>query len=521
MKEFDKQYLKFGYAIDLPRGSTDYFLYRFFEILPGFLIWGTLIALTVFSWLYPIWASFFIIAFDVYWLLKTIFFSIHLRASYKKMQEHTAIDWMERVRGLKLPANELSMSSWEDIHHCVIFPCFLEPKAIMEEALIKILESTYPSEKMIMVLAMEESGGCEDRRAADELEAKYKSRFFKFLVTYHPSGVDGELPGKGANETYAARKAKEGIIDPLNIPYERIIVSSLDSDTQIYSQYFAIVSYHYLTTRDPLHSSFQPIPVYNNNIWSAHGLSRIVAYSGTFWQMMQQTRPERLTTFSSHSMPFKALVEMDFWHVNIVSEDSRIFWQSLIFYDGRWKVEPLYYPVSMDANVGKNLLHTAKNIYKQQRRWGWGVENIPYAFFGFMKNKKIPKRMKLRFAFNQLEGFWSWGTNALIIFLFGWFPIMFGGDVFNMSVLSYNVPRMTRFLMTASMVGVISSSIVALRLLPPLPKGHTWRSYIWIVAQWFSLPITLIFFGAIPGIEAQTRLMLGKYMGFWRTPKER
>ena len=319
MKEFDKQYLKFGYAIDLPRGSTDYFLYRFFEILPGFLIWGTLIALTVFSWLYPIWASFFIIAFDVYWLLKTIFFSIHLRASYKKMQEHTAIDWMERVRGLKLPANELSMSSWEDIHHCVIFPCFLEPKAIMEEALIKILESTYPSEKMIMVLAMEESGGCEDRRAADELEAKYKSRFFKFIVTHHPSGVVGELSGKGAYITYAARKVKEEIIDSLNIPYEHIIVSSLDSDTQIYPQYFAIVTYHYLTIRNPLHSSFQPIPVYNNNIWSAHGLSRIVAYSGTFWQMMQQTRPERLTTFSSHSMPFRALVEMDFCHVNIVS----------------------------------------------------------------------------------------------------------------------------------------------------------------------------------------------------------
>ncbi len=515
-----KPYLKFGYAADT-QSSGDYFLYRFFEILPGALIWATLSLLTLFSWLFPIRVSFFIIAFDVYWLLKTFFFSVHLRASYKKMQEYLAVDWTARLDKLSAADCHLPIPSWRDLWHVVILPSFQEPKEVIDEAIVRIADTTYSSDRMIFILAIEEMGGGTDRTQAREFEEKYKSRFFRFLVTVHPTGIPGELPGKGSNETYAARMAKELIIDPMAIPYERIIVSSLDSDTQVYPQYFAVVSYHYLTTTDPLHSSFQPIPVYNNNIWEAHGLSRIVAYAGTFWQMMQQARPERLTTFSSHSMPWRSLVEMEYWHTNIVSEDSRIFWQALLFYDGRWKTVPLYYPVSMDANAGRNVFVTAKNIYKQQRRWGWGVENIPYAFFGFVKNKKISKRMKLRFAFNQLEGFWSWGTNALIIFFFGWFPVILGGDVFNTSVLSYTVPRITRILMTAAMFGVISSSIIALRLLPPLPPRRTWRSYAWIVAQWFSLPFTIIIFGAIPGIDAQTRLMLGKYMGFWRTPKSR
>lgn len=519
--ETGTSYLKLGSAGDLPRGSDDFLLYRTLEILPGALLWGTLALLTVFSWFRPTWVSFFIIAFDVYWLLKTFFFSVHLRASYKRMQSHTTVDWMGRLRLLGTPKNGIPCESWEDIRHLIILPSFREPREILEGALEKIIRGTYPARNMIVVLAIEEAGGETDRANAEALKEKYGHYFEKFLITIHPAELPGELPGKGSNETWAAQRAQKEIIDPMGIPYERIIVSSLDSDTQVYPQYFAVVTYHYLTVSDPLHSSYQPIPVYNNNIWEAHPLSRIVAYSGTFWQMMQQARPERLTTFSSHSMPWKSLVEMKFWNTNIVSEDSRIFWQALLFYDGRWKTVPLFYPVSMDANIGRTWWETAQNIYKQQRRWGWGVENVPYLLFGFFKNRAVPVKTKLYFSFNQLEGFWSWSTNALIIFLFGWLPILLGGEIFNTTVLAYNVPRVTRFLMQVALLGVISSSILSLRILPPLPKGTSWTSYLWIVGQWFLMPFTLIGLGAIPAIDAQTRLMRGQYMGFWRTPKGR
>ena len=46
--------------------------------------------------------------------------------------------------------------------------------------------------------------------------------------------------------------------------------------------------------------------------------------------MVQQERPERMATFSSHSVSFQALYEVGYWQTNMVSEDSRIFWNLLV-----------------------------------------------------------------------------------------------------------------------------------------------------------------------------------------------
>jgi hypothetical protein len=512
-------YLNLVRAEDL-KNSKERILYRFFEILPGILSWGTLGVALILSWLAPIAVAIFIIAFDVYWLFRIIYLSCHQIASWQKMQENLKIDWLEKLEKSTINNQQLTINNWKDIYHLIILPMYKEGIEIVKPTLESLMVSQYPKEKMIVVLATEERAGEEAQKIANKIEREFSKKFFRFLITVHPKNILGEIAGKGSNLNWAVNRAKEEIINPLSIPYENIIVSNFDIDTRPYPQYFACLSFHYLTAKNPQKSSYQPIPVYNNNIWQAPAFSRVISTSGTFWQMMQQERPEQLVTYSAHSLPMKVLEEVGYPN-NLVSDDSHIFWKSYLTYDGDYRVIPLHYPISMDAVMAENLWKTAVNQYKQQRRWAWGCTEIPYLLFGFFKNKKIPFREKFRHAFNILDGFWSWATCALLIFFLGWLPLILGGERFNVTLLSYNLPKITANLMTIAMIGMVTSAIISLLLLPPRPKNYSkWRN-LSMILQWLILPITLIIFGTLPALEAQTRLMLNKPLGFWVTEKVR
>lgn len=501
---------------------------RFYEMLPGILAWTTLVFMFLFSWLLPTWVSVFIILFDIYWFLKTVYLSLHLRVAFTEMRKNMKIDWLARLHALAAgeePGRTAPDLKPEEVYHLVIFPMYDEPHAVVRESFLRLREAHYPMDRIIVVLAIEARAGEGAATTARKIEAEFAPSFHKFLVTMHPADLDGEIPGKGSNETWAGIRAKEALIDPFRIPYNRVLVSVFDVDTQIFREYFGRLTYVYLAAKDRVRAIYQPVPFFTNNIYEAPALARVTAFSTTFWQMMQQSRPERLTSFSSQSTPLQTLVDIGFWQKDIVSEDSRIFWQGFLRYHGEFRVEPLHYPLSMDANVAPTFWKTMKNLYKQQRRWGWGAENIPYMLDGFRRDPLIPRAKKRYWTFNVLEGFHSWATNSLMIFALGWLPLYLGGRHFGYSVLAYNLPRITRYIISFSMIGIVSSAVLSVLLLPPKSTGAplSFGDYILYFFQWLLMPITLIIFGAFPGLEAQTRLMLGGRfrLGFWVTPKGR
>lgn len=522
-------YLKIGKASDLV--SREKFIYRLLEALPGFLSFATLLVLIIFSYFKPVSVAFFIITFNVYWLLLVLYLSLHLLVAYKALKKNSQINWQAKCQQLsegkfssEQESNCLARQGFKysDLWQVVILPTYNEDISIIKGALNAILNDSYDKEKMIICVALEERAGELVYQKADILNKEYQDKFKYFITTLHPDNIEGELKGKGANQAWAIKEIKNTIIDKNSIDYSKILVSVFDIDTVIKPGYFHVLAYKFLSVNNPYRSSYQPIPVYHNNIWSAPFFSRVAAASNTFWQMMMQIRPEMLVTYSSHSMTFKALLDIGFWSTKMVSEDSRIFWHCLLYYSGDYRVEPLYFPVSMDVTVDKNIYRSAISLYKQQRRWAWGAENIPYLIFNtFKKWSQLPKRKFFYHIFIQIYGFHSWATNALIIAAIGWMPLLLGGDRFKSTVLSGNLPSITSTLMSIAMVGLLFSAIISALLLPKRPKNYPFWKKILVLVEWIFVPATIIVFGAIPCLDAQLKLLRGKYLGFWVTPKER
>ena len=369
---------------------------------------------------------------------------------------------------------------------------------------------------MIVVLGGEERDQENFHLIAEKMRAKYADRFADFITTVHPYGLSGEIVGKGSNLHHMAGETKK-VIDGKGIPYDDIIVSAFDIDTVAHPQYFAKLSHLFLTEPNPTRTSYQPVTVFSNNIWSAAAPVRIAAFGTTFWLLGELVRPERLWTFSSHSMPWRMLVDVGFWEPDLVSEDSRIFMQAFLRYDGDYRVTPVFLPVSMDTVTGGNYWESLVALYKQQRRWAWGVEHFPYMIKKFQEHPNLPRSKKIVYLFNHLEGMFTWAAAPLLIFILGYIP--FWTIEGSQSALVVNSPYTLEIMMRLATFGVFITGGLSFFLLPPRPHKTSRWSWLVMLGQWALLPITFILFGAFPALDAQTRFMVGKYLGFNVTKK--
>ena len=528
-------------------------LTRLLEIFPGTLTWATLLGAPILAFYRPVWISVYIILFDLYWFLKGGNVAIHLMHSHYQLKTHNQInwnDWLKRLQKfeqflsyleqeLKIETKRRFKSFYEKqltnlknpiflsrnfdyrrIYHLVVLATVSEDLAVLESSISSLVNAEYDLKKIIFVLACEDRAGQAALDKAKILKNKFGSQLGEFIISAHPDGIVGEAKVKGANITWAAKIAQR-YFDDRRILYEDIIISAFDSDSIVAPNYFAHLTYDFLTTKKPLQSSYQPMPMYHNNIWDTPAVARVIAISSSFWQLIEASRPDRLITFSSHAMSFKTLVDIGFWRVDIIPDDSHIFWQAFIHYNGDYRTKPLFTTLSMDAVMGKNYWGTLVAQYKQKRRWAWGVSEISMVFPEFFRNKQIPMWKKLLYGERLVESHYFWATASIMIAILGWLPLIFGGDRFGTTVLAQNLPSLTRTIMTIATFFLLFSVYVNLILLPKRPAGYSkWKSFS-MVWQWIFSPIVASVFGSFPAIDAQTRLMFGKYMEFYVTPKFR
>ena len=182
----NKDYIKIGFAKDL-KNPKERWVFRFLEVLPGLISWGTIILMVFLSYRHPVWTAFFIIAFDIYWLLKTLFLSFHQQFSYRKMKANLKTDWLKKLEDFP-PAGK----NWRDIYHLVILPTYKEKFELVHSTFAALVKSKYPLDKLIVVLAIEQRVGQSAQEIAEKIKAEFGNKFFRFLITVHPQNIEGE-----------------------------------------------------------------------------------------------------------------------------------------------------------------------------------------------------------------------------------------------------------------------------------------------------------------------------------------
>jgi hypothetical protein len=396
-----------------------------------------------------------------------------------------------------------------DVLQVVVIATYNEVREVLQPTIESVLESNYDPKKMILVLAYEQRGGEVIAAQAKELIRAYSSKFRHAMAVEHPDGLPDEVRGKGGNITYAGRELLKWI-EEQSINPRQVLVTTLDADNRPHRQYFACLAYLYSVCYDPIHLSFQPLPMFTNNIWDAPAPMRVIATGNSYWMLVQALRPHMLRNFSSHSQSLEALIATDFWSVRTIVEDGHQFWRSYFRFDGKHEVIPVFLPIYQDAVLAKTYVKTLKAQFVQLRRWAWGASDIAYvAENGFFKKHKIPK-LDVWFKFLRLlEGHVSWSTSPLILAFGAFVPFFFH----NKDFLANQLPQIASRIQTVAMLGIFVTLFISFRILPAKPARYRRHRTLFMALQWVLLPVTTICYSSFAAVYSQTRLLLGRYIG--------
>ncbi len=502
--------------------------YRFFEILPGALSYSLIFLPLILSYLYVNLAIFFILAYLLIFFVRTMGYDIRAISGYFTMKQHLKLDWVEftsEVSMGKISDKDILRPKWhldnlerikafkeryspDDIQHIAIIATYNESRGILEPTIQSIIKNTYDSKKIILVLAYEERAGKESEKKIKNLKKDYKDSFKDLLIIKHPADLTDEIIGKGSNVTFAGIKIAE-YVKKKNLDPKNVVITTLDSDNRPDRNYFACLTYLYCVVPDPIKASFQPLPMFTNNIWDAPTFMRVIATGNNLFYIVLTKRPHLERNFSAHAQSLQALIEMNFWSKRTIVEDGHHFWRSYMHFDGDYRVYPMSIPIYQDAVLANGYIKTLRAQFIQLRRWTYGASDVAYiADKAFFHKNKIPKRDILAKFLRTLEGHVTWATGTLLIYFAAFIPSLLNPQSLAANELPLIVSQIQRY----GIIGLLASLYVSLITLPPRPERYKRHRSLFMLLQWIFLPVTSILYGSLAAFNSQTRLMFKRYL---------
>ena len=503
-------------ADSLSRGERR--IQRALEVAPGGLTWTILIVPVVASFLFAPYIALAIFFVDIYWFIRTAVVVVGIRSTYRRMKTASGEAWWQRCLDLQQTSGRPDPRR---IVHAVLIPTYTEPYAILRETVRAIAEADYPAENKVVAIITRESDrpGWEN---VHRLQQEFGSQLRAFFHIKDPL-LPGIVVGKSAAMAYGGPVFRREL-EALGLAPSEVIVTDLDSDFRVHSQYFAYVTYHFVGDPGRLECIFQPIPMFHNNLWRVPFAVRIMASACTQWQMFLSSRADRLVAFSSYSMSLELVIKAGYWDDDVIPEDSRFYWKSFFASSGRLKMIPVFLPIYGDAPEAADRglfwerVKTHANQYNQIKRWAWGVSDVPYVTIRLLRHREIPFWLRARrygyMVFNHL----TWTTLPVLLLFGAALPRLLQED-WNLTPAADQLAFYAFILINIAFLNIAALFLVERRINPPMPRAWGFWKQTWAYLQLGLYPIVGLLFSVLPALEAQSRLMLGMYLEYKVTEK--
>lgn len=479
---------------------------RLLEIFPGLVAWTVI--------LFPLWGSFFIpttlayfiLFFDIYWFYKSFALVVNLYRSSKKIKAAEKQNWYEKAK---------RFSDVHRVHHILVIPNYKESADKIRVTLEALTQQSLPRKQLHVVLALEEREE-EAKERAKILIGEFEDIFGSIFATYHPD-VPGEVKGKSSNEAYAGRVAYQKLFIDGNLDIDFATVSSVDADSIFHKEYFAYLTHAFLSDNKRYNKFWQSATVYYNNIWRVPAPTRIISFFGSLWRTALLVQGDRLVTNATYSLSFKLLRDIDFWDVDVVPEDYRIFFKAFFRMKGQLWAEPIFLKTSMDAALSVGYVNSLKNKYTQERRWSWGVSDDPLYIKWWFTVPGVPFFRKTGLVANVLLDHILWPVN--------WFVITVAANmmaiinpVYARTTLGYSLPHLAGFILNFCLIALLCMLYLDYKNRPENQHLPLYRRVLFPF-EFLLMPIVGFFLSALPALISHTQLMFGKRLEYKVTEK--
>ena len=254
---------------------------------------------------------------------------------------------------------------------------------------LKMVLSLRGGSDCIMVICLEEKTPDLEKKI-HEIEREFDKKFAKLIITVHPFGVEGDIPGKCSNSNYGMRSVYNYLRDlNPNLNAEEYILTNFDVDTVFHKNFLEILNHSVMENEKQLAKIvFQPLLYYN---WGLDKLSFFTRIIGILRSTMMcgALVPFNLNIMSVYSASLKLWVDGNFTHPFYQMDDIICYIRWWIVSKQKLIIKPIHSPTLSGPTSGETMLQELFELFRQGKRWSIGSAEVFHYFMSKLRRINI------------------------------------------------------------------------------------------------------------------------------------